>query len=146
MMRTALALGLGCLTALAACAQTAEDSPEATERRTDLDDARGGADAAGHRGRSHDHRDLSASTTTDLQAKRYVAAGDRSYVIGAADGSFAPMGWHIRGEMGGVWVHPIKLLDGYWFALDGAWLPSAERYTTGLGWADGSQAPSSANQ
>jgi glycogen debranching enzyme len=135
MKRTALAMGLGWLTALAACAQTAEDSPEATEKRTDLDDARGGADAAGHRGRSHGHRDLSASTTTDLQAKRYVAAGDRSYVIGAADGSFAPMGWHIRGEMGGVWVHPIKLLDGYWFALDGAWLPSAERYTTGLGWA-----------
>lgn len=70
-----------------------------------------------------------------LSDKRYVAAGDRAYVIGAQDGSFPPMGWHIRGEMGGVWAHPIKLLDGYWFALNGTWLPPAEKYTTGLGFA-----------
>jgi glycogen debranching enzyme len=71
---------------------------------------------------------------TGLSAKRYVAAGDRAYVIGAEDGAFPPMGWHIRGEMGGVWAHPIKLLDGYWFALDGAWLPLAADYTTGPGY------------
>src|SRR5215210_4723857 len=73
----------------------------------------------------------STFTLTGLSAKRYVAAGDRAYVIGAEDGAFPPMGWHIRGEMGGVWAHPIKLLDGYWFALDGAWLPVAAEYTTG---------------
>lgn len=72
---------------------------------------------------------------TGLSAKRYVAAGDRAYVIGAEDGAFPPMGWHIQGEMGGVWAHPIKLLDGYWFALDGAWLPPAVDYTTGPGYA-----------
>jgi hypothetical protein len=75
----------------------------------------------------------SLSTSDALGQKRYVAAGDRAYVIGAEDGRFPPMGWHIRGEMGGVWAHPIKLLDGYWFALDGAWLPPATRYTTGPG-------------
>lgn len=77
-----------------------------------------------------------ATTTGELFAKRYVAAGDRAYVIGTADGMFPPMGWHIRGEMGGVWAHPIKLLDGYWFAIDGAWLPPATRYTAGLGYAE----------
>src|SRR5918995_4436444 len=63
------------------------------------------------------------STTERLAEKRYVAAGDRAYVIGSEDGRFPPMGGHIRGEMGGVWAHPIKLLDGYWFALDDQWIP-----------------------
>ena len=74
------------------------------------------------------------STATDLEDKRYVAAGDRAYVIGSEDGRFPPMGWHIRGEMGGVWAHPIKLLDGYWFALDGQWIPQASEFTTGAGY------------
>jgi hypothetical protein len=59
------------------------------------------------------------STREDLADRRWVAAGDRAYVIGAQDGTFPPMGWHIRGEMGGVWAHPIKLLDGYWFSING---------------------------
>src|SRR5918993_1695517 len=75
------------------------------------------------------------STTAQLDDKRYVAAGDRAYVIGSEDGRFPPMGWHIRGEMGGVWAHPIKLLDGYWFALDDQWVPPASRFTTGAGYA-----------
>jgi hypothetical protein len=74
------------------------------------------------------------STNEKLDLKRYVAAGDRAYVIGAEDGRFPPMGWHIRGEMGGVWAHPIKLLDGYWFALDGQWIPQASKFTTGAGY------------
>jgi glycogen debranching enzyme len=74
------------------------------------------------------------STTDKLALKRYVAAGDRAYVIGSEDGRFPPMGWHIRGEMGGVWAHPIKLLDGYWFSVDGAWLPAASRFTSGAGY------------
>ena len=75
------------------------------------------------------------STTQQLDQKRYVAAGDRAYAIGSEDGRFPPMGWHIRGEMGGVWAHPIKLLDGYWFALDGQWIPQASKFTTGPGYA-----------
>src|SRR5215211_5188664 len=75
------------------------------------------------------------STTEKLGSKRYVAAGDKAYVIGSEDGRFPPMGWHIRGEMGGVWAHPIKLLDGYWFALDGQWIPQASKFTTGAGYA-----------
>jgi glycogen debranching enzyme len=78
-------------------------------------------------------QNFSLSTNTKLAAKRYVAAGDRAYVIGTADGKFPPMGWHIGGQMGGVWAHPIKLLNGYWFRLGKAWLPAAKKFTTGAG-------------
>jgi len=43
----------------------------------------------------------------------YVTAGDRLYTVGHQDGTFPDLGWHISGEMGGIWAHPIKLLDGY---------------------------------
>jgi hypothetical protein len=48
--------------------------------------------------------------------------------------TWPPVGWHIRGEMGGVWAHPIKLLEGYWFSVDNTWLPAASRFTTGAGY------------
>jgi hypothetical protein len=75
------------------------------------------------------------SSGESLALKRYVAAGDRAYLIGSQDGAFPPMGWHIRGEMGGVWAHPIKLLDGFWFSLNGSWLPPATRFASGPGYA-----------
>jgi len=74
------------------------------------------------------------STTDDLAQKRYVAAGDHAHVIGMLDGSFPPIGTRIRGEMGGVWAPPIKLLSGYWFALNGEWLPAATCFTSGAGY------------
>ncbi len=52
----------------------------------------------------------------------FVTAGDRVYMVGHQDGSFPDLGWHIGGEMGGIWNHPIKLMDGFDEALstDGA--------------------------
>jgi hypothetical protein len=44
----------------------------------------------------------------------YVTAGDRAYLIGTQDGNFPDIGDHVPGEMGGLWVHPIKLIDGFW--------------------------------
>ena len=44
----------------------------------------------------------------------YVTAGTRIYVIGTQNGDFPDMGDHLPGEMGGVWLHPIKLIDGFW--------------------------------
>jgi hypothetical protein len=44
----------------------------------------------------------------------YVTAGDRTYLIGTQDGDFPDMGQHVPGEMGGLWLHPIKLIDGFW--------------------------------
>ena len=46
-------------------------------------------------------------------ASPYATAGDRLYMIGHQDGTFPDLGWHVQGEMGGVWCHPIKLLDGF---------------------------------
>src|SRR5215210_3426644 len=43
----------------------------------------------------------------------YVTAGDRAYLIGTQDGRFPDLGGHVPGEMGGVWLHPIKLVDGF---------------------------------
>jgi glycogen debranching enzyme len=47
----------------------------------------------------------------------YVTAGDRAYLIGLQDGSFPDMGDHVPGEMGGLWLHPIKLIDGFQASL-----------------------------
>ena len=44
---------------------------------------------------------------------RYATAGDRLYMVGYQDGTFPDLGWHVQGEMGGVWCHPIKLMDGF---------------------------------
>jgi glycogen debranching enzyme len=43
----------------------------------------------------------------------YVTAGDRAYLIGTQDGNFPDQGEHVPGEMAGLWVHPIKLIDGF---------------------------------
>ncbi|MEU7905648.1 hypothetical protein [Actinoplanes sp. NPDC049118] len=67
-----------------------------------------------------------------LADRRFVTTGDRAYEVGAEDGRYPATGWHIRGEMGGFWSPPIKLLDGLWFAVDGQWL-SGTRFTSGNG-------------
>jgi glycogen debranching enzyme len=43
----------------------------------------------------------------------YVTAGTRAYLIGTQDGNFPDLGEHLPGEMGGGWLHPIKLIDGF---------------------------------
>ncbi|MDI9864291.1 glycogen debranching protein [Flectobacillus sp. DC10W] len=43
----------------------------------------------------------------------YVTAGDRLYMVGHQNGQFPDLGWHVTGEMGGIWDHPIKLMDGF---------------------------------
>lgn len=43
----------------------------------------------------------------------FVTAGNRVYMVGHQNGSFPEIGWHIKGEMGGIWNHPIKLMDGF---------------------------------
>jgi glycogen debranching enzyme len=48
------------------------------------------------------------------KGRPYVTAGDRTYLIGTQDGNFPDMGEHVPGEMGGLWLHPIKLIDGFW--------------------------------
>ncbi len=50
---------------------------------------------------------------SEYLASPFVTAGDRLYMIGYQDGSFPAIGWHIAGEMGGIWDHPVKLMDGF---------------------------------
>ncbi|MGH2389264.1 MAG: hypothetical protein ACRDIE_13755, partial [Chloroflexota bacterium] len=50
----------------------------------------------------------------------FTAAGDRAYLVGAQSGSFPPIGHHLPGQMGGLWAHPHKLLDGFWCAVQSA--------------------------
>lgn len=69
------------------------------------------------------------------RANPYITAGDRSYVIGTQNGDFPDLGGHVPGEMGGIWAHPIKLLDGFWLKVtakgeEAYWLNRATRYTT----------------
>ncbi len=43
------------------------------------------------------------------------------------------MGFHTRGEMGGIWSPPIKLVDGVWFGIDDQWIGPATRFSSGYG-------------
>src|SRR5829696_2520349 len=74
------------------------------------------------------------STADRLDQRRYVAAGDEAYVMGFEDGSFQAQGWHVTGEMGGVWSQPLKLVDGVWFGVDGDWVGPATKFTSGGGY------------
>ena len=74
------------------------------------------------------------SVTSRLQDRREVAAGTRAYSIGFEDGRFYANGWHITGEMGGVWTPPLKLLDGVWFGLDDQWVGPATKFSSGWGY------------
>ena len=47
----------------------------------------------------------------------YVTAGNRLYCIGNQAGGFPEVGFHVPGEMGGIWQQPLKLMDGYSLAL-----------------------------
>ena len=74
------------------------------------------------------------SITDRLQDRRYGAAGERARIIGFEDGRFYANGWHIAGEMGGIWSEPIKLVDGVWFGIDDQWVGQATRFTSGWGY------------
>jgi hypothetical protein len=75
-----------------------------------------------------------ASVTSRLADRREVAAGTRAYSVGFQDGRFYANGWHITGEMGGIWTPPLKLLDGVWFGLDGRWVGPATKFSSGWGY------------
>jgi glycogen debranching enzyme len=80
---------------------------------------------------------LERQTSENLSQKRYVTAGDRAYLVGVQNGGLAPspgIGWHITGQMGGVWTHPIKILDHFQFYLNDQLLPLATNFVSGTGY------------
>src|SRR5580692_8712482 len=74
------------------------------------------------------------SVSSNLSNRRYAASGDRAYELGTEDGRYPAMGFHTRGEMGGIWTAPIKLLDGIWFGVNGQWIGPATTFTSGFGY------------
>src|SRR5437588_3772296 len=74
------------------------------------------------------------STGNRLQDRREIVAGQRSYAEGFADGRFYANGWHITGEMGGVWAPPLKLVDGVWFGINDTWVGQATKFYSGRGY------------
>jgi hypothetical protein len=75
------------------------------------------------------------SVSSRLGLRRYAVAGDRAYELGTENGRYPAMGFHTRGEMGGIWTPPIKLLDGIWFGINGRWIGPATKFTSGFGYA-----------
>jgi len=74
------------------------------------------------------------STSQRLEDRRFVTSGDRAFSMGFESGYFDAQGWHVTGEMGGVWTQPLKLVDGYWFGIDDQWVGAAEKFTSGWGY------------
>jgi hypothetical protein len=75
------------------------------------------------------------SISERLQDRRYGVAGERTRAIGFQDGRWYANGWHITGEMGGVWTEPLKLVDGVWFGVGDQWVGPARRFRSGWGYA-----------
>ncbi|MDP9346570.1 MAG: hypothetical protein M3P44_12800 [Actinomycetota bacterium] len=74
------------------------------------------------------------SVSTHLEDRREVASGPHSYSSGFEDGGFYANGWHISGEMGGMWAPPLKLADGVWFGVGDQWVGQATRFYSGQGY------------
>src|SRR6187200_893159 len=90
--------------------------------------ANGNAAAARPSPTPHPRANSETSVTTRLADRREVSAGTRAYSIGFEDGRFYANGWHITGEMGGVWTPPLKLLDGVWFGIGSDWIGPATKF------------------
>jgi hypothetical protein len=86
------------------------------------------------------------SISERLQDRRYGVAGERARAIGFQDGRWYANGWHITGEMGGVWSEPLKLVDGVWFGVDDQWVGPAGSFTSGWGYSTFDLPPASGLQ
>ena len=75
-------------------------------------------------------------TSNRLQDRRYIASSERAYAVGFEDGRFYANGWHLTGEMGGVWTPPLKLVDGVWFGVDDQWIGPATQFRSGWGYSE----------
>ena len=73
------------------------------------------------------------SETTRLPERRALVTGTQAWAMGTADGRYPASGFHTRGEMGGVWLPNLKLLDGMWFGIDDTWIGPGTRTTSGWG-------------
>ena len=54
------------------------------------------------------------SVKTNVTFPKSICASEHAKLIGATDGLFPDFGHHSEREMGGLWMYPIKVLDGFW--------------------------------
>ncbi|HEX6287816.1 MAG TPA: glycosyl hydrolase family 65 protein [Herpetosiphonaceae bacterium] len=59
-----------------------------------------------------------ALEASDPRPAPYFLSGRKLYAIGTTNGALEPVGAeHLVGEMGGVWAHPVKFLDGWYLSI-----------------------------
>ncbi|NLU42728.1 MAG: hypothetical protein GXX08_11045 [Firmicutes bacterium] len=79
-------------------------------------------------------------TRRDELDRECACASSRTYLVGSQRGGFPRMGWHSPGEMSGLWLHPVKLADGFWLEVEDAdtgeseWLVECTEYVSGPFW------------
>lgn len=71
---------------------------------------------------------MNGITVSKPGKKPYLNTGYRMYIIGSQDGLFPERGEHLPYEMWGLWMPPIKVLQGFWFLIDGELVKDAEQY------------------
>lgn len=80
-------------------------------------------------------------TRTDGLDRECACANARAYLVGNQRGGFPRVGWHSPGEMSGLWLHPVKLADGFWLEVQDAetgeseWLVECAEYVSGPFWS-----------
>ena len=52
--------------------------------------------------------------STTCTRRLCACASERVKLISTLDGRYPDMGHHLENEMGGLWMYPVKLLDGFW--------------------------------
>jgi len=57
------------------------------------------------------------SVKTNVTFPKSICSSEHAKLIGTTDGLFPDFGHHSEREMGGLWMHPIKVLDGFWLRL-----------------------------
>jgi len=74
------------------------------------------------------------SNNGQTNERQYLTPGDRTYIVGTQNGNFPDLGSHVKGEMGGLWMPPVKLVDGFWLKISddqaktGVWLKEAREF------------------
>lgn len=48
---------------------------------------------------------------------KYVCGNEHMKLVGTTDGLFPDFGHHLEGKMGGLWLYPVKVLDGFWMRV-----------------------------
>ena len=56
---------------------------------------------------------------TRLARDHYVVASNKIYQIGNQDGTFTDLGFHVEGEMSGIFAQPLKISKGYTISVQG---------------------------